>query len=141
MLNQELCSILLGILSFYVGWRLTKFFIFPKLLEKTTKEIEKNPKWIMSEIKSKVYGFQDIDIIIVTSVLGALPRFRITKDNKYQLLISDEFTTKDVNTLARIALTGKIKVKYGLLYPDKPLEWLSTLCYMLDGGEFIKEVK
>jgi hypothetical protein len=30
-------------------------------------------------------------------------------------------------------------VKYGVLFQDKPIHWLSILCYMLDGGDIKQE--
>lgn len=117
--------------------QLFKFLLLPKLIEKTTKEIEKNPKWIASKIN--YYGFHDIDIILATGPDFALPRLRISKENRYELLVSNDISTKEVDDIIRLALLGKIQVKYGLFFPDKPLHWLSILCYMLDGGDIKEE--
>ena len=38
--------------------------IRPFLIKKTTKELEKNPKWLMSELRSQYYGLDDIDVIL-----------------------------------------------------------------------------
>lgn len=114
-----------------------KYIILPKLVVKSMKEIEKNPKWIMS--KANYYGFQDIDIILAESKLGGLPCSRLTKDNRFQLLIPNDTLTKDAEEVVRLALVGKIYMKHNLFFPDKPTHWLSILCYMLDGGD-INEV-
>jgi len=107
------------------------------MIEKTTKEIDKNPKWITNELHSKYYGFADIDFITAESSIGALPRFRVSKENSSRLefLIPEDTLTRDVETMGQLALVGKIKLKYGLFFPDKPIHWLSILCFMLDGGE------
>lgn len=42
---------------------------------------------------------------------------------------------KDIEDIGRLALATKIKIKCGLWFPEKPLYWLSIICYMLDGGD------
>ena len=106
------------------------------IIRKGTKTIAKNPKWITKAIEGQYYGFSDIDIIIVDSRFGHLPRFHQTKDTKrYELLISDDFTVDDANSIIRAALASKIKLKYGIYFPNKSIQWLSILCYMLDGKD------
>lgn len=143
-ISTDLACIILTILTMYILSRFYRFILFPKIVEKTTKELEKNPKWITKELHSKYYGFSDIDIITAESSIGALPRFRIAKDDKTRLefLISNDITTREIETMGQVALVGKIKVKYGLFFPDKPLHWLSILCFMLDGGEVsVKDIE
>lgn len=111
--------------------------ILPKLAEKRVKEIEKNPKWITPKLREEYYGFDDIDIILAQSSYPILPFFRLAKNNRFELLVPDDITTKDVNLISQLALAGKIKIKYNVLYLDKPVDWLSILCYMLDGGDII----
>lgn len=110
--------------------------IFPWIVSIRTKDIEKNPKWIISELQEKYYGFKDMDIIIVNSPLGMIPRFRVDKDdkNRLQMLLPENISLRDIDNIAQIALAGKIKIKYGLWFPDKPANWLAILNYMLDGG-------
>ncbi|HAH17444.1 MAG TPA: hypothetical protein DCL29_00240 [Eubacterium sp.] len=117
--------------------------IYPLLVVKTTIDVEKNPKWIVSKLQENYYGFKDMDIILVDSPFGLLPRFRIDKqkNNKLQLLVSKDISTYDIENIACIALAGKIRIKYGLWFPDKPAHWLSVLNFMLDGGEIrVKEM-
>lgn len=134
---EEIYAIAFIIIMFYISSRIFKRFIFPKLIESDTKELERNPKWIMGELnKNKYYGFQDIDIILAeTKLFYSLPRFRVTKNNRYELWISNDTTTREVDNILRFAIISKIYVKYGLFFPDEPLHWLSILCYMLDGGD------
>ena len=132
-----LINIIGGIIAFIIGCILWNTFdkrIFPWLVDKTTKDIEINPKWITSKVE--YYGFSDIDFIIVNSLEGTLPRFRMSKDKKrFQLLLSEDTTTNDVDAILQLALAGKIRIKHGIWFPDKPIYWLSILCHMLDGGD------
>ena len=143
-ISTDLCYVILIIIFTYAFSRLYKYILFPKLIEKTTKEFEKNPKWITNELRSKYYGFSDIDFITAENKLGALPRFRVSKDDKTRLemLISTDTLTRDIERIGQIALVGKIKIKHGLFFPDKPIHWLSILCFMLDGGEVcVKDIE
>lgn len=136
MLSNEASGIILAVLILIVAYHIFNRYVFPKIVEKTTKEIEVNPKWITAELRRKYYGFSDIDFILAENSLGALPRFRASKDKtRLEMLISTDTTTRDVEDLGRVALIGKIHAKYGLFFPDKPIHWLSILCYMLDGGD------
>lgn len=120
-----------------IFYKLYKEIIYPTIVEKTTKELEKNPKWIISRLRKPYYGFDNVDIIIVDSPIGRLPRFRLDKHNKnrLQFLISENITTNDIEDIGRLILAGKIKGFYGIWFPEKSLSWLSILNYMLDGGE------
>lgn len=143
-ISTDLAYILLFLIVGFALSRLYKFVIFPKIIEKTTKEFDKNPKWIINELHSKYYGFHDIDIITAENSIGALPRFRVAKKDKTRLevLIPNDISTRDIEQMGQIALVGKIKIKYGLFFPDKPIHWLSILCFMLDGGEInVKEIE
>lgn len=131
--EEVLLSIILLMIGFHVLYQIFNNIIFPKLVEKTTTEIERNPKWIMSECQE--YGFQDIDIVLVESRLNCVPRVRVAESGRYELLVDKEVTTSDAPLIARLALAGKIRAKYGLSFSHKPVYWLSLLCYMLDGGE------
>lgn len=132
----ELLAILLGIMFVYACYRTFDRHIFPMLVERKTKNIEKNPKWITPKLQKEYYGFKDIDIIVVEDPFNCVPRYRISKENhnRLELLISEDITTNDIEYIAQVALAGKIKIKYGLWFPDKPAYWLSVLCFMLDGG-------
>ena len=136
MLSNEASGIILAILILIVFYHIFNRYIFPKIIEKTTKETEVNPKWITTELRQKYYGFDDIDFILAENPLGALPRFRASKDKtRLEVLIPNDILTKDIEDFGRVALIGKIQAKYGLFFPDKPIHWLSILCYMLDGGD------
>lgn len=121
---------------FIKSWKL---IIFPKLIDKTTEVIEKNPKWITPKLRDTYYGFSDIDIIIARSTIGALPRFRMNsekgKKDRLELLLPEETSINDIDKIAQLALRGKIGIFYGLMTPDKPAQWLAILLYMLDGGD------
>lgn len=125
--------------------KLWKLIIFPKIAEKTTKEVEKNPKWITPKLRTTYYGFSNIDIITANSSIGALPRFRLApKKNKkeetiLELLIPEDTSVNDIDKIAALALRGKIYIFYGLMTPDKPAHWLAILLYMLDGGDIKQE--
>lgn len=143
-ISTDLAYIILFCIVGFALSQLYKSVIFPVVLEKSTKEIEMNPKWITDKVRKEYYGFADIDFITAENSLGALPRFRVPKTDKtrLQVLIPADVPLKDVDEIARIALIGKIKIKYGLFFPDKPLHWLSVLCFMLDGGSIeMKDVE
>lgn len=123
----------LGVISgLYLTWELFNKVIFPKMVYRGMKEIDRNPKWITSKLQ--YYGFDDIDIVLCESKWGMLPRFRTGKDNRLELWIDNDTSTRDVDDVGHLALCVKVKVKYGLWFPDKPTYWLSILLYMLDGG-------
>ena len=84
-ISTDLACILLTVLTIYILNRFYKFILFPKIVEKTTKELEKNPKWITKELHSKYYGFSDVDIILAESSIDALHRFRVAKNDKSRL--------------------------------------------------------
>lgn len=143
-ISTDLAYVILFIISAYAFSRLYRYVIFPKIIEKTTTEFDKNPKWITNELHSKYYGFADIDFITANNTVGHLPRLRVAKDDKTRLemLIPHDIETREVEAIGQLALVGKIKVKYGLFFPDKPLHWLSILCFMLDGGEVnVKDIE
>ena len=132
---EDLMILIIILIGLFLGSKIYKYFLRPWLLEKTTKDIEINPKWITDKLRKEYYGFSDIDFILVDATFGWLPRVRLSKDNKLQVLLPEDFSTKDVDKLAQVTLVAKIKWKYNLWFPDKPTFWLSILCYMLDGGE------
>ena len=125
--------------------KLWKLIIFPKMIEKTTKEVEKNPKWITPKLRTTYYGFSNIDIITANSSIGALPRFRFApkknkkEETRLELLIPEDTSVNDIDKIAALALRGKINIFYGLMTPDKPAYWLAILLYMLDGGDIKQE--
>lgn len=126
--------------------RLWKIIILPKIIEKTTVIIEKNPKWITPKLRLNYYGFSNIDIIVAKSFIGALPRFRfVVKKNKkeeprLEVLISEDTPVNDIDKIAQLALCGKIYIFYGVATPDKSASWLSALLYMLEGGNIDESV-
>lgn len=130
-----------GLIGFILGKCAFKYIALPILIQKTTKEIEKNPKWITPKLKEKYYGFSDIDIITAESSMGALPRFRLKEkknkddEERLELLIPEDTSVNDIDEVAKLALQGKLYIYYNISAPDKPAYWLSILCYMLDGGD------
>lgn len=143
MISSDLACILLTFLISYVTVIIFNKVVLPFIIKKRTKEIEKNPKWITSRITDLYYGFSDIDFILAECPFGGLPKFRLGKDHKrLELLIPNDTQIRELDDIAKVALIGKIKIKYGLYFPDKPLHWLSILCYLLDGGDIkIKDKK
>ena len=136
----DLCVLMLLIGGMCLLYELSNKIVFPWVVHKRTKEIEKNPKWIISKLQDQYYGFKDIDIIVVDSPLGMIPRFEVAKDSdRLQLLVPEDTSVKDIDDIAKLALAGKIKIKYGVWYPEKSTQWLSILNYMLDGGEIKME--
>ena len=139
MISADLIILISVIIGIGALWNMFDKIIFPWIINIRTSDIDLNPKWIISEAKH-YYGFSDIDFVIVESPLGMTPRFRISKNKKrLQLLIDNDTTTNDINDILHVALVGKLKLNYGLWFPDKPLYWLSILCYMLDGGDIKEE--
>ena len=138
---KEVIALLFVIFIVYIATRVFKLFVRPVILDMDTKEIERNPKWIVNKVKGVYYGFHDIDFILAESnIFSSLPRFKISKTDRYELWLPSDISIKDVDEIVRLALVGKIQVKYGLIFRDKSLNWLSILCYMLDGGD-IREDK
>lgn len=136
---EEVYALLFIIVMFYISSKIFNKFILLKLIEMDTMEIERNPKWIMKDVTKQYYGFQDIDIILAeTTVFMSLPRLRATKEGRFELLVPNDITTREVDEILKLALAGKIQIKYGVFFPDKPLHWLSILCYMLDGGDVME---
>lgn len=133
----EFLPFIASILGIYLAWDIFNKIIFPKMVYHGMKEIERNPKWITSKLQ--YYGFNDIDIVLCESKWGMLPRFRAGKENRVELWIDKDTSTKDAEEMGRLALVGKVQAKYGLWFPEKPLHWLSILCYMLDGGDIRME--
>lgn len=137
MTQEYLLALLLGLMFALATIKLFQDVILPMIEKKKTVETEINPKWITSKVEHS-YGFQDIDFILARSPFNNLPYMRVVqKDGKvrFQFILSEDTSVKDVDTIVKMAITGKIYAKYKVLYPDKPLFWLSILCYMLDGGD------
>ena len=143
MIDGELACILLSCLVVYIIIKLFNNFmvsVVSFVVKRKTTVIEKNPKWITSRIQEKYYGFNDIDFILAECPLGGLPKFNISKDKeRIELWIPNDIPIRDLESLAKIALLGKIKIRYGIYFPEKPIYWLSILCYMLDGGDIKQE--
>ena len=138
---KEVIALLFVIFIVYIATRVFKWFVLPVILDMDTKEVERNPKWIVDKVNGVYYGFHDIDFILAeNNIFSSLPRFKITKANRYELWLPSDISIRDVDEIVRLALVGKIQARYGLIFRDKPLHWLSILCYMLDGGD-IREDK
>lgn len=134
---RDICLFISAIILLYIMYEFFNKIIFPWIVDKRTIDLDTNPKWIVPELQNKYYGFKDMDIIIVNSPLGLVPRFRLAKGskNRLQLLIPDSISTNDIDNIAQIALAGKLRIIHGLWFPNKPAYWLSILNYMLDGGD------
>ena len=122
--------------------KMWKSWIYPSIIEHTTKEIEKNPKWIIPKLRETYYGFSNVDIIVAESSLGMLPRFRIRRitdeektEERFEVLIPSNVSVNDVDNLATLILQAKLHIYYKLDYFDKSADWLSILLYLLDGGD------
>lgn len=146
-LFEILIVALAGTAGFMLGRWIFRYVMYI-LAEKTTKEIERNPKWITPKLKEKYYGFSDIDIITVESPIGSLPRFRLKEkknkddEERLELLIPEDTSVNDIDEVAKLALQGKLFLYHNISISDKPAYWLSILCYMLDGGDInIKETE
>ncbi|MBR2493767.1 MAG: hypothetical protein IKB64_09975 [Paludibacteraceae bacterium] len=140
---KSLCYVVLNLCSLYCVYTLVKIFVYPKILDLFTTEIERNPSWLAEKLRSEYYGYNDIDFILCECSLCRTPRFRVLKNSdRLELLIPNDFTIWDRDKIAKIALMGKIKIKHGLLVQDKPVYWLSIFCYLLDGGDInVSETK
>lgn len=132
-ISTNIAIIILSFIISYVGWWLSNNVIIPKIIKCGMKEKDRNPKWITSQLQ--YYGFNDVDIVLCESKWGRLPYFRLGKNNRLELWIDCDTPTKDIEEIGRLILISKIKSKYNLSFPDKPIYWLSVLCYMLDGGD------
>lgn len=141
---KDLCYLGLTLCSIYAFYHIIKVVVFPNILNLFTKVKETNPDWLAGKLRSQYYGFNDIDFIICECPIYNAPRFRLTKDmSRIQFLVPTGMTVWDREKLAKIALIGKIKIRYDVDTSfNKPIEWLSILCYMLDGGDInISETK
>ena len=144
MTFKDICYIGLNLCSLYLVFWVCKHIIYPKIIDYTTTEIERNPNWLMSHLRSNYYGFDDIDIILCECPICHVPRFRVPKDSdRLELFVPNDLTTWSRDKIAKIALLGKIRIRYGITAPaDKAIFWFSILCYLLDGGDInISEVK
>lgn len=132
-LSESTCIILLIIIGLFIIYKLFTKFAIPYIFTLKTKDGEKNPDWLISRLH--YYGFHDIDIILMKSdsVFTRSPHFILNHD-RYELYVPDSVSVDDAEDIGKLALLGKLYVKYGVLHEDKPLYWLSILCYMLDGG-------
>lgn len=120
-----------------IAFNLCRKVIMPAFIRKTRVEIERNPKWLTPKLRNQYYGFGDIDIILADSPYGDVTDFQFKKDH-FELVISNDVTLRDVESIARFALLYKLSIKYNLRissYIDKPAYWLSILCYLLDGRD------
>ncbi|MDE5539948.1 MAG: hypothetical protein K2J20_05630, partial [Bacilli bacterium] len=61
---EDILSLIFALCMIYVSTRLFKKFVLPKLIEMDTKEVERNPKWILGNVKKEYYGFKDIDVVL-----------------------------------------------------------------------------
>ena len=140
---EDILAIIIVIIILYTLLKVWKYMLRPFIINRTTQEIEKNPKWITPKLKQNYYGFSDIDIITAKSPIGTLPRFRWNWKEKgkerLELLIPEDTPISDIDKVATLALQGKIHLYYNLFFPDKSALWLSILLYMLDGNDIERE--
>ena len=140
---EDILAIIIVIIILYTLLKVWKYMLRPFIINRTTQEIEKNPKWITPKLKQNYYGFSDIDIITAKRPIGTLPRFRLNSKEKgkerLELLIPEDTPISDIDKVATLALQGKIHLYYNLFFPDKSALWLSILLYMLDGNDIERE--
>lgn len=136
MLIERLLYITLTLCSMYTIYTIVKTFVYPRVLDLFTKEIERNPSWLTDKLRSEYYGFNDIDIIISHCPICNVPRFRVGKNDNLELFVPEDYSVWTRDRIAQIALMGKIHIRYGIsVGASKPVYWLAILCYMLDGGD------
>lgn len=139
-MNTNVIVIIAVIIEIYLTIRSCNRIIFPYFMKRDMKEVDRNPNWVVSKLQ--YYGFNDIDIVLYESKMFSYTQFRGNKDkSKLEFWIPNETSIDEVPEIGRIALVGKLKAKYGLWFPDKPIHWLSILCFMLDGGDINMEDK
>ena len=126
---------IITMMSLYLLWSLCRQILYPIIIRLGLREVSRNPIWVNNEIRT-YYGFEDIDIVLCESLWGGLPHLRTSKDKtKLELWIPNDTPMDDINYYGRLALASKLKINYGLWFPEKSLPWLSIVCYMLDGGD------
>ena len=97
---KEVIALLFVIFIVYIATRVFKLFVRPVILDMDTKEIERNPKWIVDKVKGVYYGFHDIDFILAESnIFSSLPRFKISKTDRYELWLPSDISIKDVDEI------------------------------------------
>lgn len=99
--------------------------------------LEKNPKWLLPELRSQYYGFHDIVIYVVKNTyISSINLHYHTALKCLEVFIPEyEAVPRDIDDIAKFILAGKIFLQHKIRITDKPVYWLSILCYMLDGGE------
>ena len=132
-ISTNVAIIILSFIISCVGWWLFSNIIIPKIIKYGMKEKDRNPKWITSQLQ--YYGFNNVDIVLCESKWGNLPYFRFGKNKKLELWVDYDTSVRDIEEIGRLALASKIKAKYNLSFFNKPIYWLSILCYLLDGGD------
>lgn len=126
-----------GIL-YYGSQFLIMFFkaMYPRIMHHFITETNRNPEALMNNLRSDYYGFNDIDIVMYECNFLNEPYMRVEKNNHYVLYVPEEARYSD-DVIARWAIACKIKAKYGVTPSlDKPIQWFSVLCYLLDGNDF-----
>lgn len=131
LLELGLTIIITYLITYEILYVIT-YILVPELKNYSMKEVDRNPKWIISRLP--YYGLKDIDIVVCECDWDILPRVRIRKKDCIELWIDQDTKIEDVENIGRLALLVKLKIKYNLWFPEKPIYWLSILCYMLDGG-------
>ena len=135
MSTKTIAIAIVTTISLYLLWRLYKRVLYPIILQSGMREISRNPTWVNNRIRT-YYGFEDIDIVLCESLWGGLPHLRVaTNKSKLELWIPNDVSVDDIDYYGRLALSAKLKINYGLWFPEKSLPWLSIVCYMLDGGD------
>lgn len=136
-MDIRLLELTLVVVAIYAARRVARFVItvvIPRMERRAAIEVGRNPKWIISQLP--YYGFYDVDFVLFKSKLNTMPHFRLNKNkDRIEMWLPEDVTTQDIPELGRLALAGKLNAKYDVWYPDKPIHWLSVLCFMLDGGD------
>lgn len=137
-------KIIISFVLSYVCCYIFSRYIQPAFMTANLKIIETNPKWLVSKLNERYYGFHDIDILLADNPYLSFPVERFNKKtNHIEIILSnDDTTTKDIDDIAQLALSIKLIVKYQIFYEGKSADWLSILCYMIEGNDInIDKVK
>lgn len=138
-IDNRIIAALLLVIYLRILLYVFKHWIKPSLETRSMKEVDRNPKWVTKQITS-YYGFEDIDFVLFDSNMVDSPRLKTNKTrDRLELWLPCDTLTKDIPELSRLALACKIHTRHGVWCPDKPIYWLSVLCFMLDGGEIKME--
>ena len=115
---------------------ITFSYILQKRKLKKLNIIEKNPKWIVSDLKTRGYGLDDVDVFVTENTDSSLHTFDYNaSQSKLTAYVPKSFSSQDIEVLAKEILVTKIYIKTKNNYDDKPIHWLFILYYLLEGND------